>query len=229
MQCECQDDIVAQLLAMKQELSSLSFGRSTCSTQQRKSPVRRQSCVEPGTGSDASSPFKKSARSENGAGSDKKKGEVRVFTSNMKTRTQPKHSIPPSTPPPANSQHRNEILKRSSSLDFELMVWKRAAGRAARKAQLQELAAFKLAALRGLQQFSPDIRTELSSRQLETKACTNRTFKQRNGGIVSKLDREHDVRVSTIESAAFFQLRIMAALTLFIASISCLYCALCAV
>ena len=44
------DDIVAQLLAMKQDLLSLSFGRTACGAQQRKSPRRWQSPVEPGDG-----------------------------------------------------------------------------------------------------------------------------------------------------------------------------------
>ena len=44
------DDIVAQLLAMKQELSSLSLRGASRGTQQRKSPVRRQSAVETGDG-----------------------------------------------------------------------------------------------------------------------------------------------------------------------------------
>jgi hypothetical protein len=47
-QSDSADDIVAQLLAMKQDLLSRSFGRAACGTQQqRKSPERRQSPSEP--------------------------------------------------------------------------------------------------------------------------------------------------------------------------------------
>ena len=47
-QSDSADDIVAQLLAMKQDLLSRSFGRAACGTQQqRKSPERQQSPSEP--------------------------------------------------------------------------------------------------------------------------------------------------------------------------------------
>lgn len=144
----------------------------------------------------------------------------------QQTPTQPEHTALPPTPASAESQHKNSTLQRGmhnqhyhasstmslgrpkslSSLDFELMVWKRAADKRAADKRAAKNTQLKRAAL---QRLTPDLR----SWQLETKACANHAIKQCRSGPAS-----------TIESAAPLQWKIMAALTLFTASISCLSC-----
>jgi hypothetical protein len=146
---------------------------------------------------------------------DTKIGVVRSWRSEgtlLQQCAQPLHSTPPPMPAPTGSRQGRSISQRdlrnhqhstspaplrrkslSSSLEYELMVWKCAADKhTAKKVQLKKLAV--------LQQFNPGIRS-----------------------IGSGPNRGHDVHVSTetIESATLLQWRMMAALALFTASITC--------
>lgn len=106
---------------------------------------------------------------------------------------------------------KKRVAKKS--LGFELMAWNRVHDEcAAKKAQLEKLATLKVQ----LEQLA-----SIHNMQLETNTCSNLTIKTFSIGIVPGPKSGHDISVSNMKSAELFDWMIMAALTIFTASILC--------
>jgi hypothetical protein len=196
------EDILAQLLALKQELSSF----STVDTAHDCPALLRHHFRQRGSGRAQANQTERTLSEAERPIRDPKSMSQRDL------RGLHRHA---GSPMPVGRRRR----KSASSLDFEVVAWKRAADkRAAKKTQLEKRAA--------LHQLTTARACRLAAirHHLKTNACANRAIKQCTG-----FDCEHDVRVCTIKSDELLEWRGMATLTLFTASIACLFCALWAV